>query len=111
VIRLAKLALWALQGDRMASAWHPCDDHVCGAVAISAGKKKDREKQKIGRNRDTTHFPWPPTLLIGSRMRKSLLSSMSVGAITMFVSEEAMNGRLPLSQTKACLSPKLCFSA
>jgi hypothetical protein len=45
--------LWALQGDRVASAWRPCDNHVCGAVAISAGEKKDKEKRKIGRNRDS----------------------------------------------------------
>jgi hypothetical protein len=46
VIRLAKLALWALQDDRVASAWHPCDNHVCGAVAISAGEKKRQRKGK-----------------------------------------------------------------
>jgi hypothetical protein len=50
VIRLAKLALWALQGDCVASAWRPCDNHVCGAVAISASEKKDKEKQKIEHN-------------------------------------------------------------
>jgi hypothetical protein len=59
VIRLAKLALWALQDNRVASAWRPCDNHVCGAVAISAGKKKTRKKQKIGRNHDTYHC-WDP---------------------------------------------------
>jgi hypothetical protein len=47
VIRLAKLVLWALQEDRVASAWHPYDNHVCGTVAITTGKK---EKQKIGYN-------------------------------------------------------------
>jgi hypothetical protein len=52
MIQLAKLALWALQDNRVASAWHPCDNHVCGAVAISAGEKKDKEKRKIGCNRD-----------------------------------------------------------
>jgi hypothetical protein len=52
VIRLAKLALWALQGDHVASAWRPCDDHVCGTVAISAGEKKTKKKQKIERNCD-----------------------------------------------------------
>jgi hypothetical protein len=46
VIRLAKLALWALQGDRVALAWLPCDNHVCGAVAISAGKKKTEKSEK-----------------------------------------------------------------
>jgi hypothetical protein len=46
VIRLAKLALWALQDDRVASAWRPCDNHVCGAVAISAGKKKTEKSKK-----------------------------------------------------------------
>jgi hypothetical protein len=46
VIRLAKLALWALQDDRVASAWHPCDNHVCGVVAISAGKKKTKKSEK-----------------------------------------------------------------
>jgi hypothetical protein len=55
VIRLAKLALWALQDNHMALAWHPCDNHVCGAVAISAGEKKDKEKRKIERNRDNYH--------------------------------------------------------
>jgi hypothetical protein len=62
VIRLAKLALWALQDDRVVSAWHPCDNHVCGAVAISAGEKKDKEKRKIGRNRDITSLPSPSVL-------------------------------------------------
>jgi hypothetical protein len=56
MIRLAKLALWALQDDCVASAWRPYDNHVCGAVVISAGKKKDKKKQKIGRNRDSVHF-------------------------------------------------------
>jgi hypothetical protein len=46
VIRLAKLALWALQDDCMAPAWHPCDNHVCGAVAISADKKKIKKSEK-----------------------------------------------------------------
>jgi hypothetical protein len=46
MIRLAKLALWALQDDRMASAWRPCDNHVCGAVAISANEKKTKKKAK-----------------------------------------------------------------
>jgi hypothetical protein len=46
VIRLAKLALWALQVDRVASAWRPCDNHVCGAVAISAGEKKIEKSKK-----------------------------------------------------------------
>jgi hypothetical protein len=54
VIRLAKLALWVLQDDRVASAWRSCDNHVCGAVAISAGEKKTEKKRKIGRNRDTS---------------------------------------------------------
>jgi hypothetical protein len=46
VIQLAKLALWALQDDLVASAWHSCDGHVCGAVAISAGEKKTRKSEK-----------------------------------------------------------------
>jgi hypothetical protein len=46
VIRLAKLALWVLQDNCMASAWHLCDNHVCGVVAISAGKKKTRKSKK-----------------------------------------------------------------
>jgi hypothetical protein len=46
VIRLAKLALWALQDDRMALAWRPYDNHVCGAVAISAGEKKTEKSKK-----------------------------------------------------------------
>jgi hypothetical protein len=46
VIQLAKLVLWALQDDRVASAWHPCDNLVCGAVAISADEKKTRESKK-----------------------------------------------------------------
>jgi hypothetical protein len=46
VIRLAKLALWALQDDHVASAWRPCDNYVCGAVAISAGEKKNKEEAK-----------------------------------------------------------------
>jgi hypothetical protein len=62
VIRLAKLALWALQNDRVALAWRPCDNHVCGAVAISTGKKKDKEKRKIGRNRDITPLSSPSIL-------------------------------------------------
>jgi hypothetical protein len=37
----------------MASAWLLCDNHVCGAVAISAGEKKTKKRQKIGRNRDS----------------------------------------------------------
>jgi hypothetical protein len=53
VIWLAKLALWALQSDRVASAWLPCDNHVCGAVAISAGEKKTKKKRKIGHNCDS----------------------------------------------------------
>jgi hypothetical protein len=52
VIWLAKLALWVLQDNCVASAWRPCNDHVCGAVAISAGKKKDKEKQKSECNHD-----------------------------------------------------------
>jgi hypothetical protein len=56
VIRLAKLVLWALQDDRVASAWRLYDNHVCGAVAISAGEKKTRKRQKIGRNRNTFLF-------------------------------------------------------
>jgi hypothetical protein len=52
MIRLAKLVLWVLQNDCVASAWRPCDNYVCGAVAISAGKKKTEKKQKIGRNRN-----------------------------------------------------------
>jgi hypothetical protein len=55
MIRLAKLALWALQDDRVASAWHPCDNHVCGAMAISAGEKKKKKERKIGRNRDNSY--------------------------------------------------------
>jgi hypothetical protein len=37
------------RGFSMVSMWHPCDNHVCGAVAISAGTKRQRntEKQKI----------------------------------------------------------------
>jgi hypothetical protein len=62
MIRLAKLALWVLQDDRVASAWRPCDNHVCGAVAISAGKKKTRKSEKIGRNRDITPLPSPSIL-------------------------------------------------
>jgi hypothetical protein len=46
MIRLAKLALWVLQDDRVVSAWRPCDNHVCGAVAISAGKKKTEKSEK-----------------------------------------------------------------
>jgi hypothetical protein len=46
VIQLAKLVLWALQDDRIASAWLPCDNYVCGAVAISAGKKKTEKSKK-----------------------------------------------------------------
>jgi hypothetical protein len=46
VIRLAKLVLWALQDDLVASAWHPCDGHVRGTVAISAGEKKTRKSEK-----------------------------------------------------------------
>jgi hypothetical protein len=46
VIWLAKLALWVLQGDRVASAWLPYDNHVCGAVAISASKKKTKKSEK-----------------------------------------------------------------
>jgi hypothetical protein len=46
VIRLAKLALWVLQDNCVASAWHPCINHVCGAVAISAGEKKTRKSKK-----------------------------------------------------------------
>jgi hypothetical protein len=46
VIRLAKLVLWVLQDDRVASAWHPCDNHVCGAVAISASAKKTEKSKK-----------------------------------------------------------------
>jgi hypothetical protein len=54
VIRLAKLVLWALQDNRVASAWRPCDNHVCGTVAISAGGKKTRKKNKnIGHNHNT----------------------------------------------------------
>jgi hypothetical protein len=53
VIRLAKLALWALQDGHVASAWLPCDNYVCGTVAISTGEKKTRKKQKIGRNRNS----------------------------------------------------------
>jgi hypothetical protein len=53
VIQFVKLALWALQDDCVASTWRPCDNHVCGAVATSTGKKKDKEKRKIGRNRDS----------------------------------------------------------
>jgi hypothetical protein len=46
VIRLAKLALWVLQDNRVALAWLLCDNHVCGAVAISAGKKKTKKSKK-----------------------------------------------------------------
>jgi hypothetical protein len=46
VIQFAKLALWALQDGRMASAWLLCDNHMCGAMAISAGKKKTRKSKK-----------------------------------------------------------------
>jgi hypothetical protein len=46
VIRLAKLALRALQDDCMASAWRPCDNHVCGAVATSAGEKNTEKSKK-----------------------------------------------------------------
>jgi hypothetical protein len=44
VICLAKLALWALQDDRVALAWLPCDNYMSGAVAISASEKKDKER-------------------------------------------------------------------
>jgi hypothetical protein len=46
VIWLAKLVLWVLQDDRVALAWHLCDGHVCGAVAISAGEKKTEKGKK-----------------------------------------------------------------
>jgi hypothetical protein len=46
VIQLAKLALWVLQDGCVALAWLPCDNHVCGAVAISAGKKKTKKSEK-----------------------------------------------------------------
>jgi hypothetical protein len=46
MIRLAKLALWALQDDRVASAWRPCDNYVCGAMAISASEKKTKKNKK-----------------------------------------------------------------
>jgi hypothetical protein len=55
MIRLAKLALQALQDGCVASAWRLCDNHVCGAVAISASEKKTRKKRKIERNRDSYH--------------------------------------------------------
>jgi hypothetical protein len=58
VIQLAKLALWALQDNCVASAWLLCDNHMYGTVAISAGKKKTKKKQKIGRNHDS----YPPVL-------------------------------------------------
>jgi hypothetical protein len=46
VIWLAKLVLWVLQNDCVASAWRSCDNHVCGAVAISASKKKTKKSEK-----------------------------------------------------------------
>jgi hypothetical protein len=46
VIWLAKLALWALQGNHVASAWLLYDNYVCGTVAISASKKKTRKSKK-----------------------------------------------------------------
>jgi hypothetical protein len=46
VIWLAKLVLWALQNDHVASAWLPCDNYVCDAVAISASEKKTRKSKK-----------------------------------------------------------------
>jgi hypothetical protein len=46
VIWFAKLVLWALQDNCVASAWRPYDNHVYGAVAISAGKKKTRKSKK-----------------------------------------------------------------
>jgi hypothetical protein len=46
VIWLAKLVLWVLQDDCMVLAWHLCDNHVCGTVAISASKKKTRKSKK-----------------------------------------------------------------
>jgi hypothetical protein len=46
VIWLAKLALWALQDNHMASAWLPCNNHVCGAVAISTGEEKTKKSEK-----------------------------------------------------------------
>jgi hypothetical protein len=46
VIWLAKLALWALQDNCVASAWRLCDNYMCGAVAISAGKKKTKKSKK-----------------------------------------------------------------
>jgi hypothetical protein len=44
-------------GFSMASMWHPSDNHVCGAVAISAGAKKTEKHRKTkntGRNRDNS---------------------------------------------------------
>jgi hypothetical protein len=46
VIRLAKLALWMLQDNHVASAWRPYDNHVCGAVAISTSEKKTKKSEK-----------------------------------------------------------------
>jgi hypothetical protein len=62
VIQLAKLVLWALQDNRVASAWRPCDNHVCGAVANKHWQEKDKEKQKIGHNCDITPLPSPSVL-------------------------------------------------
>jgi hypothetical protein len=41
MIRLAKLALWALQDDHVALAWLPCDNHVW-----RYGNKHQQEKDK-----------------------------------------------------------------
>jgi hypothetical protein len=55
VIRLAKLALWALQSDCVASAWRPCNSHVCGAVAISTGKKRQRKAKNRAQPQQQAH--------------------------------------------------------
>jgi hypothetical protein len=47
------------RGFSMASMWHPCNNHVCGAVAISAGAKKTkvhRKTKNTGRNRNRKTF-------------------------------------------------------
>jgi hypothetical protein len=55
MIQLAKLALWALQDDCVASAWRPYDSHVCGAVANKHRREKKTKKMK---NRaQPRHYP------------------------------------------------------
>jgi hypothetical protein len=35
-----------LRSFSMVSMWHSCNNHVCGAVAISAGEKKTKKNKK-----------------------------------------------------------------